>query len=587
MCAAMLAVPTATATTEPAVTFSSACRLRTRGCDLVPGVPGLPPVPSRLGGAFRCRQPRHQAVHRRHRWPSHTGASAGQRQRLSAYFDNRGRFQYKVVRQRRAQAQGLASRHLVHGLPLLRLPRAVTVATAPSGVAVTAPRQRQSLGGSWPCRTGLSEHAAAAGATITSRTVTMLEPAVGDSLPRGAVGGFGSLTSTPLAAGVTVYVQDAKSSVFALERTSGRLRWARLYSAPNDGPVPRSWVTASSRRRTRPSSRSTGPTGGGMEPAPGRPGRAVRRYRTCRRSPPRLRQHRGGSRPAAGARSMRSTSARVGCAEVRHDRSAVADRAGRGGGAWSPVSVDAAGRVYAGISNPALGRDEGAPQRRRLSRPRALHQLARRPRRRHGPAPLARPGLPARRPRLRLPRHADPGVPVAVSLCSGQGREVASWRDSDHAPACLVALGGDAPQRRRAASTPADPGVPRSLRRRAHSHGTRSRAALRPRRRAVHDRERSAFGISPRAAAGDGPRRPHGSDAATGRWLWQRALGSAPSACATVSRDVVFVPTFDGRIHALAARTGHELWSDRAPAVSTDACRSRATRFRARRGAAQ
>ena len=55
-------------------------------------------------------------------------------------------------------------------------------------------------------------------------------------------------------------------------------------------------------------------------------------------------------------------------------------------------------------------------------------------------------------------------------------------------------------------------------------------------------------------------------DAATGRRLWQRALGSAPFACATVSRDVVFVPTFDGRIHAFAARTGHELWSDRAPA---------------------
>ena len=36
--------------------------------------------------------------------------------------------------------------------------------------------------------------------------------------------------------GDTVYVQDTKSSVFAIDRETGALRWARKYAAPNDGP---------------------------------------------------------------------------------------------------------------------------------------------------------------------------------------------------------------------------------------------------------------------------------------------------------------------------------------------------------------
>ncbi len=182
----------------------------------------------------------------------------------------------------------------------------------------------------------------------------MLEPAWRFRF-RGKGGGFGLLTSTPLAVGGTVYVQDAKSSVFALERTSGRLRWARLYTAPNDGPngaaVVGDRVVAATDTTVFALNRANGRRT--VEPAPGRPGRAVRRHRACRRSRPRLRQHRGFRARRPGRDLCARPRARVGCAgsstrSLSRGRPAQAG----GGGAWNPVSVDAAGRVYAGISNP-------------------------------------------------------------------------------------------------------------------------------------------------------------------------------------------------------------------------------------------
>jgi outer membrane protein assembly factor BamB len=48
--------------------------------------------------------------------------------------------------------------------------------------------------------------------------------------------------------------------------------------------------------------------------------------------------------------------------------------------------------------------------------------------------------------------------------------------------------------------------------------------------------------------------------ARTGRKLWSRPLGSPPTGCATAANDVVFVPTYDGHVDALAAATGNLLW---------------------------
>src|SRR5205823_7931784 len=46
----------------------------------------------------------------------------------------------------------------------------------------------------------------------------------------------GTFASTPVADRDTIYVQDLRSNVFALDRDTGALRWERRFGARNDGP---------------------------------------------------------------------------------------------------------------------------------------------------------------------------------------------------------------------------------------------------------------------------------------------------------------------------------------------------------------
>jgi alcohol dehydrogenase (cytochrome c) len=60
-------------------------------------------------------------------------------------------------------------------------------------------------------------------------------------------------------------------------------------------------------------------------------------------------------------------------------------------------------------------------------------------------------------------------------------------------------------------------------------------------------------------------------DAATGRRLWRRRLGSAVFGCATVANDVVFTSTYDGSLYGLGVSDGRVLWHARA-AAGVNAC---------------
>jgi alcohol dehydrogenase (cytochrome c) len=57
-------------------------------------------------------------------------------------------------------------------------------------------------------------------------------------------------------------------------------------------------------------------------------------------------------------------------------------------------------------------------------------------------------------------------------------------------------------------------------------------------------------------------------DAATGKQLWTRRLSSANFGCATVANDVVFTQTYDGKVYALSSDDGRVLWTDRLRAGS-------------------
>lgn len=47
---------------------------------------------------------------------------------------------------------------------------------------------------------------------------------------------YGSITSNPIVAGDTVYVQDMQSNVFAFERTTGSVKWTAVFNVGSSGP---------------------------------------------------------------------------------------------------------------------------------------------------------------------------------------------------------------------------------------------------------------------------------------------------------------------------------------------------------------
>lgn len=409
----------------------------------------------------------------------------------------------------------------------------------------------------------------AARAVITSRTVAMLRPAWRFRL-RGRGGGFGRLTSTPLVLDSTVYIQDAKSSVFALDRSSGRLRWARLYTAPNDGPngaavvgnrviaATDTTVFALNRANGRRvwSRRLTDRDEQFLDIAP-----VVDRGRVYVSTvgfPP-------GGRGALYALELRT-------GRVRWRFDTIADpwptaEAG-GGGAWNPVSIDAGGRVYAGISNPGPWGGSKARPNGGAFRGSTLYTDS-----------LV--VLDGSTGRLlwhdQVVRHdvRDYDFHVTPILASAGGRElvigagkagrVIAWDRLTRRRVWSTAVGthandlGPLPHR----PTRVCPGL---------FGGVLTPMAFASGRLFVPVVELCATesAVTSASPLQRPPEEGRGVlvalDAATGRRLWQRPLGSAPFACATVSRDVVFAPTFDGRINAFAARTGRKLWSDRAPA---------------------
>lgn len=75
---------------------------------------------------------------------------------------------------------------------------------------------------------------AASGSAIDSANVSALEVAWTFEIE--GVGGYGGMTATPLVTDDTVYVQDMRSNVFALDRETGEVRWKRLYDVGTIGP---------------------------------------------------------------------------------------------------------------------------------------------------------------------------------------------------------------------------------------------------------------------------------------------------------------------------------------------------------------
>lgn len=89
--------------------------------------------------------------------------------------------------------------------------------------------------GSWPAHNyGLSNARATTQTPINSQTVSRLK--VKWRFRFSGTGAFGAFASTPIVLNGTVYLQDLNSNVYALDRASGKVKWAHKFNKPSVGP---------------------------------------------------------------------------------------------------------------------------------------------------------------------------------------------------------------------------------------------------------------------------------------------------------------------------------------------------------------
>jgi outer membrane protein assembly factor BamB len=455
------------------------------------------------------------------------------------------------------------------------------VLAEPSTGAPPAPPEVKRVAGNWPApNANLASTRAASGTTINATTVGGLHVrwrfrfhAAGEGL------GFGQLVSTPVVSGTNVYVQDAKSSVFAFERKTGSLRWARIYTAPNSGPNgvavgygrvygatdTTAFALDARTGGRRWSTRLTTPQEQFVEIAPiVASGRVY--FSTVGFSP-----HGRGALYALDARSGRVV--------WRFDtvRDPWRHAAAGGGGAWYPLSIDSAGRVYAGIANPG-------PWGGTRQRPNGGAYP--------GPVPYTSSlvVLDGRTGRLlwydQVTRHdvrdydfqdspilatiTVGGRPVRTVFGSGKSGRVVAWNRTTGRRLWARPVGthrrdlGPLPPR----ATRVCPGLLGGvLTPMAYAAGRLFVPVVELCTRESAVRSFPAFQRPPEGGKGV----LYALDAASGRTLWSRRLGSPLFGCATVAGDVVFAPTYDGGVRAFSVRDGTPLWEART-AAGINAC---------------
>jgi alcohol dehydrogenase (cytochrome c) len=392
---------------------------------------------------------------------------------------------------------------------------------------------------------------------------------------------FGAITSNPIIDGNTVYLQDSTSSVYALDVRSGALLWKHRLDAPNDGP---NGLTISGSRVFG----ATDTTAFALDAATGRrlwARRLTNRYEQFVGIAPTVDRGRvyvsTQGFPPGGRGVLYALSAASGTIvwRFRTIKEPWPHPADGGGGVWYPVSVDDRGNVYAGIANP--GPWGGSPT---------------------SPNGALRPGANLYTDSLVVlaggtgtllwydqvtphdVRDYDFQVsPILAALGdrrvvfgAGKGGRVVAWDRNAHTRLWSRAVGthlhdlGPLP----AKTTRVCPGLLGGvLTPMAYADGRLFVPVVELCSRESAVSTEDAFARSP--AEGKGA--IYGLDASTGKTVWQRHLGSAPFGCATVARDAVIVPTYDGRVIAFAAIDGRTLWhtqlragNNSCPAVGKD-----------------
>ena len=388
----------------------------------------------------------------------------------------------------------------------------------------------------------------------------------------------GVFASNPVADAHTVYVQDLRSDVFALDRSGGALRWSRRYRALNDGP----------NGLALGDGRVYGATDSDAFALDADTGRELwRRHLTSPSeqfvdvAPVPWKGFVFTSTigyPPAGRGAIYALDAATGSVRWKFDTIArpwrYPQEAG-GGGLWYPVAIDSRGRLYAGTSNPAPW--GGTPER---------------------PNGGAFPGaalytdsllvLDARSGRLLW---YDQVTPHDIRDYDFEATPLLAGRRVIGAGKAGLVVAWDREARRRLWAVPV--GLHRNDLGRLPRHavmicpgllgGVETPMAYAGGRVFVPVVDLCVPGSAVTTLTLDkvDPSRGKGRlvalDARTGERLWTRRFPSTVFGCATVANDVVFTSTYDGTVYGLSVADGRILWQARlraginsCPAVAGD-----------------
>lgn len=403
---------------------------------------------------------------------------------------------------------------------------------------------------------------ATADTAISSRTVAGLTVRWRFLLPPGSP--FGSFASTPVVRDGTVYLQTLASSVYALDASTGRIRWRWLQRAPNDGPNGLA-VTAT---------RVYGATDTSVFALDRRTGRRIWAKRLVSRTQqfvdiaPLVADGLVFTStvgfPPGGRGALYALDARTGRIRWRFEtiRDPWLHPSAGGGGAWYTPSLGAGGVLYVGISNPdPWGGTRLRPNGGAFP----------------GPTPYtdALVALRARTGKLiwydQVRRHdvrdydfeASPIVVGNSVYGAGKAGRVVAWNRLTGRRLWSQAVGthlhdlGPLPARPTLVCPGLWGGVLTPM---SYAHG---RLFVPVVERCMRE---SAVTTPAPADLRSGNGLVTALAAATGTKLWTRHLGSPATGCTTVANDVVFAPTLDGRLYGLAASSGRVLWETRTPA---------------------
>jgi outer membrane protein assembly factor BamB len=415
--------------------------------------------------------------------------------------------------------------------------------------------------GVWPLPNGdLAGTRAAAGSRIDAGNVARLE--VRWRFRFTAKPSFsGIVASTPVVDGQTVYVQDLRSNVFALDRSTGALRWARRYKARNDGPNGLAVVQGNVYG-------ATDSEGFALDAKTGR--ELWRRHLTSRSEQlidlapivwKGLVFVSTVGYPPFGRGAIYALDAATGVVRwkfVTIQRPWRYPREAGGGGLWYPVSIDPHGRLYGGNSNPA-----------------PWGGTTKRPNGGAFPGPVLYTNsllvLDARSGRLlwhdQVTPHdvrdydfeATPLLAGTKVIGAGKAGLVIAWGRETRRRLWTTLIGrhlndvGPLPRHKVDVCPGLLGGVETPM---AYADGRVFVPAvdLCIRESAVTTTRLDSF----EPASGQGLLAA--LDVATGKRLWTHRFPSPDFGCATVANDVVFTSTFDGTVYGLSVRDGRVLW---------------------------